>query len=97
MELTSKQRRYLRSLAHRLNPVVLMGKQGLTEKLIQDLDRNLSHHELIKMKISGEDRNDLKAVVESLTKATKAVEVQVIGHVAVLYRPAKEPEIKLPR
>jgi RNA-binding protein len=96
MKLSSRQTRYLRSLAHKLNPAVQLGKAGLTPALLKEIDRNLGDHELIKMRISADDRAELLAHVAAIVAGSKAELVQVIGHIAVFYRPAKEPKIQFP-
>lgn len=94
--LTPSQKRHLRSLAHGLHPVILTGAGGLSESLLRELDRALEHHELIKVRANAEDRESRDAMIESMCEAVNAELVQRIGHIAVLYRPAKEPRLKLP-
>ena len=94
--LTGKQKQYLKSLAHHLSPVVMLGGNGLTEGVLAEIDLSLSHHELIKVKISGLDR-ETKLIVNAIVRETGAAEVQTIGHVLVLYRPSEENKISLPR
>ncbi len=96
MNLSTKHSRYLRSLAHHLNPLVMMGKQGVTPAIYKEVDRGLADHELIKVRIAADDRTALREAAEGLREATSAALVQVIGRIAVLYRPAPEPTIKLP-
>ncbi len=91
--LNSKQIRKLRGLAHHLNPLVQLGKTGMTPALIKEVDRNLEDHELIKVRVTADDRFARQSLVEELIAVTRATEVQVIGNVAVLYRQAKEPTI----
>jgi RNA-binding protein len=87
MDLTERQRRYLRKLAHDLNPTVHVGAAGLTEPLALETDRALRDHELIKVKVRGADRDTRDSMIEELARRTGSVLVQRIGHVAVLYRP----------
>ena len=96
MTLTSKQKSYLRGLAHKLKPVVMIGNAGITENIIQEIDSSLSHHELIKVRISGMERNDRENTAVELCKKTDSELVTTIGHIAVLFRPSKKPQIKLP-
>ena len=92
--LTSKQRQYLRGLAHPLAPVVRVGKAGVTESVIAETKKSLHSHELIKVRIEADDR---KAAAESLAAATDAQIAGVVGKVAILYRAREEePEIELP-
>lgn len=96
--LSAAQKRHLRSLAHDLKPVILMGAKGLTDALVAELELALDHHELVKVKLSGEDRDDRNAVVDQLLSRTGAALVQRIGNLAVLFRRNREkPLIVLPR
>ncbi|CAD2076182.1 ribosome assembly RNA-binding protein YhbY [Phocicoccus pinnipedialis] len=97
MNLTGKQRRYLRSIAHNLKPVFQIGKDGVNDNLISQIDDYLEIHEILKVSIlqnSPEDKND---VAEKLALGTHAHVAQIIGKTIVLYRESKEnKEIKLP-
>lgn len=98
MPLTSFQKRYLRGLAHSLNPVVMLGQKGVTPNLIAELTLALDHHELVKVRLSGGDREERAAQLEALTGGSQAEVVQVIGHTATLWRRnEKEPRLPLPR
>src|SRR5262245_52163342 len=97
MNLTEKQRRALKGLAHPLKPVILMGNAGLTEAVVAETDRALGHHELIKVRLPGQDRDERDAALAQLAERTASAMVTRIGHVAVLYRPHPElPRIVLP-
>lgn len=96
MTLTPKQKSHLRGLAHKLKPVVMIGNAGVTENIIREIDNNLSHHELIKVRISGMEREDRTETATGLCQETDSELVNVIGHIAVLYRAGKKPQIKLP-
>lgn len=88
MPLTSHQRQFLKGQAHDLNPVVLLGSDGLTEGVIKEIDSSIEHHELIKIRVNaGEGR---KEQAEEAAKAVNAELVQVVGRVAVLFRQKKE-------
>lgn len=95
--LTTKQKQYLKSLAHHLSPVVMLGGNGLTEGVLAEIDHALDHHELIKVKIAGEDRDTKQLIIDAIVRETKAVEVQTIGHVLVLFRQSEEKKISLPK
>ena len=98
MALSPSQRRYLRSLAHDLNPVILLGAKGATAAVVKELDLALTHHELIKVKLSGGDKDERTTQVDTLLQGTGAENVQQIGHVAVLFRRNEdEPKLALPR
>ncbi|MCC7258576.1 MAG: ribosome assembly RNA-binding protein YhbY [Gammaproteobacteria bacterium] len=87
MNLSEHQRRFLRGLAHRLEPCVLVGSAGVTAAVVAEVDRALDHHELIKVRIRAPDRDSRDAAIESLVAEAQAMLVHRIGHVAVLYRP----------
>lgn len=95
--LSTKQKQYLKALAHHLNPVVMLGNNGLTEGVLAEIDNALEHHELIKVKIAGADREMKQLIIEAIVRESGASAVQTIGHILVLYRPAKDPQIQLPR
>jgi RNA-binding protein len=98
MSLTNSQRRYLRGLAHDLKPVIQLGGKGITDTLLAELDLALSHHELVKVKIPAEDRNDFAEMAAQLAESSKAETVQTIGRTAVFYRKNQdEPKLALPR
>lgn len=97
MALTATQRRYLKSLAHPLKPVVMVGSKGLTEAVIRELQVAFDSHELLKLRLAGVEREEKAALAAQLTEATGAELVQRIGHVLTLYRQHPEqPQIALP-
>jgi RNA-binding protein len=98
MPLTSSQKRHLRGLAHHLKPVVMLGQQGVSQGVLAELDAALEHHELVKVRLGSLGGPEPRErVIGELCAATGAERVQTIGHVAVLYRPAREaPRIRLP-
>jgi len=97
MAVNDKQKRYLKGLAHPLKPVVMVGNKGLTDNVLTEIDIALSCHELIKVKISGADKEDKAAMISHIANEKNADLVMSIGHVATFYRPAEEPTIQLPR
>ncbi len=97
INLNSGQRRYLRSLAHSLSPVVMIGGAGLTDAVVAEADRALKAHELIKVKVAGDDRALREAIFNEMAERLAAAPVQHIGKTLVFYRPAEKPEITLPR
>ncbi|CAM0998932.1 ribosome assembly RNA-binding protein YhbY [Rhodanobacter sp. Root179] len=98
MALSSSQIRYLRSLAHDLSAVVLLGNKGATEAVVKELNQALDIHELVKIKLSGGDKEERQAQIDVLTGGTGAEQIQQIGHVVVLFRRnVDEPKIALPR
>jgi len=98
MTLNSKQRRYLRSLAHALIPVVMVGANRITDAVVSKVDDELENHELIKVKFLDADRDVVQEGNVKLCGATQSTSVQIIGRVLVLYRRrSEEPTIRLPR
>ncbi len=95
--LTSTQRQFLKSLAHRLQPVVMIGNQGLTAAVLREIEQSLSAHELIKIKGAADDVDTRRAWLEEICTTSKAAPVQQIGKVMVIYRPALVPAITLPK
>lgn len=97
MELTEKQRKHLRGLAHPLNPVILVGGDGVTDGVVAETARALHDHELIKVKVRGAGRADRDTMFGQLATATQSALVTRIGHVAVLYLPRPgNPKIVIP-
>ncbi|MDQ8997430.1 ribosome assembly RNA-binding protein YhbY [Acinetobacter soli] len=86
--LSIQERKRLRQIGHALNPVVMIGGQGLTEGVIEETNRALNDHELIKIKIAGEDRDARTQVIDALIAETQAEVVQKIGKIALLYKKA---------
>ena len=97
MTLNQKQKKYLRRIAHPLNPIVMLGNAGLTDAVVAELDHALSDHELVKVSVRVGDRDERDAVLASLANRTSAELVQQIGNVGVFYRRHKDlPKILLP-
>lgn len=98
MQYTPAQRKYLRGLAHDLEPVVRIGKARVTPEVAAEADRALEAHELIKVRIDVEGREARAALAEDLAGRSRAALITSIGKIAVLYRPREEkPKIRLPR
>lgn len=97
-KLTNNQKKFLRSMGHTLKPVVMVGQHGLTESVLTELQSTMSKHELLKIKIRSQDRDEKQQMIEQIIKFSQAHLVQVIGNVVVIYRPFdEEPQIILPR
>lgn len=97
LKLSSKQASYLKGLAHSLDPVVRLGKAGLTEGALAEVDGALKSHELIKVRLEREatiEQTDLRAALEAMSAAF----VGQVGRVCIVYRRhPKTPKIELPR
>ena len=92
LTLTSKHRRELKALAHSLNPVVIIGKIGLSTSIMNELERGLSSHELIKVKTKIDDREIRKELFEEICQQLNAAPVQQIGKILVIYRPNSDSD-----
>jgi RNA-binding protein len=86
MKLSTKQIAHLRGLAHNLNPVVMIGNNGLTDNIIKEIELNLNAHELIKIQVAGDDREARVAMYTDICAKTNAVAVHHIGKQLVIYR-----------
>jgi RNA-binding protein len=89
--VTSRQRKQLRGLAHGLEPVVHVGKGGVTDSVVGQIDRALDSHELIKVRFV-EGKQEKAELVAAIVAATGAVEAGRIGHISILYRQHADPE-----
>jgi len=86
MNLSKKQLKFLRARCHDLKPVILMGQKGLTEEVLSEIDIALTHHELVKIKLSVDDRELRKQVSSEICEQTQSEEVQSIGKTLSVYR-----------
>ncbi len=96
--ITSKQRAFLRSMANKLQPVIQVGKEGVTDKFIKQLEIELESHELVKVNVlENSGLTSKEAGIEAAEK-TGSEFVQSIGRKFTLYREAsEEPSIQLPK
>lgn len=95
--ITPKQRAYLKKQAHELQPSIQVGKSGITETVIRQVDEMLEKRELVKGKCLDTSPDAVHEVMQTLLEETGADFVQTIGHTFVIYRPAKKPVLELPR
>lgn len=91
--IDDKTKRWLRTKAHALKPVVTVGNAGVSEGVLRELDLSLEHHELIKVRIQAQDRSDAQRIADALCDPTQATLVQLIGHIAIIYRAAQPPKL----
>ena len=97
MALTSKQRKYLRALAHSLDPYIIIGKNGLSSSSISSINKSLFDHELIKLRIKVGIIKDIAPLIEN---KTQSFVVGTIGKIIILYKKSdeiKDSNIKLPK
>ena len=98
LELTSKQRAYLKSLASTLHPIFQIGKSSLTPEITEAIGEAFHNSELIKVAVLKNCMDDPRQIAEALASRTHSTVVQVIGKKIVLYKPDKDkPKIVLPR
>lgn len=85
--LTPAERRALKARAHHLQPVVMIGDAGLTPKVLREIDISLKSHELIKIRVLGDDRDARAGMVAAICEPLDAAPVQHIGKILVIFRP----------
>lgn len=95
MASTTKDKKHFRAIGHKLKPVVTVAEKGLTDNVKQELERALDDHELIKVKIAVGDRQAKNAIRDEMLESSGAESIQQIGHVLLLYRPARNPDPRL--
>jgi RNA-binding protein len=96
-QLSEKQKKYLRGLAHGRDPIILIGSAGLSPGVAREFDEALGAHELVKVKARVGDRDERDAILDQLARQSGSALVQRIGNVGVFYRPHKDkPKIILP-
>ena len=98
--ITSKQRAYLRKLSHTMEPLFQIGKDGVTEQLINAVEEALEKREILKIKILETAVRDTKETCNELAQKLNAEPIQAIGNKFILYRRAREEKhrkIELPK
>ena len=90
--LTTRERAHLQARAHALEPVVQTGNSGATERLVAEVDRALTAHELIKVKVNADDRQERVAIGDELAQRTDAAAVHRVGKILILWRPRPDTE-----
>ena len=86
MSLPEQTRRALRARGHTLKPVVSIGSAGLSTAVLRELELSLAHHELMKVRIGGAEREQRRQMIEDICRQLDAELVQAVGHVALIYR-----------
>lgn len=99
--LSNAQKKFLRKLGHNLNPVIYIGKEGLTETVVSAINEALQSHELIKVKIVNTDKISKHQAAEQVPLQTGSLLVQLIGKTLIIYRRStekkKDERIRLPK
>ena len=89
MDLSEKQKKFLRGIGHQLKPIILIGSGGLTESVINEFKSAINRHELIKVRIRVGDRERRNTIIDELCKNSATTLVTRIGNVALMYQPKK--------
>lgn len=98
MKITNTQKKYLRVLANGLKPIITIGKNGLSENVLLELESSMKSHELLKIKLSYTDQKDKQQIIDEIIKYSNATLVQIIGGSLTIYKNfEKNPVILLPR
>ncbi len=96
--LTPKQRRHLSGLGHVLQPIVTVGKEGVTDAVVAALEQAMVDHELVKVRVGSSATEDRNSVAARLAERADADLVSVVGKTMLIYKPHPEkPTIKLPK
>lgn len=95
MSLTNADKKQYRAIAHNLNPIIIVGENGLSEALMEELNRALNDHELIKVKIAVGERDTRAELIQMMCEQAPAELVQTIGKIAVILRKSPKPNPKL--
>jgi RNA-binding protein len=90
LQLSPVERRALKARAHALEPTVLVGSGGLTPAVAGEIDRSLTAHELIKVRVMGDDRDAREDILKRICDDLGAAPIQHIGKILVVYRPKPE-------
>ena len=92
IELSPTERRALRARAHHLHPLVMVGDSGLTPAVLREIDNALKTHDLIKIRVLGDDREARTTILDAICESLNAGAVQAIGKILVIYRPLPEKQ-----
>lgn len=96
IELTQSMRRNLRASAHALHPVVMIGDKGLTDTVIAEIDHSLTAHELIKIRVAGDDRSAREEILNSICEQLECEPIQHLGKILIVYRPNAKDDASEP-
>ena len=95
MAIGPAEKKQLRAIGHGLKPVVTLGSNGPTESVLAEVERALEDHELLKIAVKAGDRSLMRTWTTELCTASNAELIQAIGHVILIYRPARKPDPRL--
>lgn len=97
LSISIPQRLELKARAHALNPIVIIGNAGLTPAVLEEIERSLKSHDLLKIRVMNDDREAREAMLQEICTQLKAGPVQHIGKILVVYRPLAIPIAKAPK
>ena len=92
--ISINHKKHYRTIGHKLKPVVTVAGRGLTDSVINEIDRALEDHELIKIKMAISDRQLRQSLTETLCSRLQAELIQGIGKIALIFRKAKKPDAR---
>jgi len=93
IELTSSERKNLRAAAHSLKPIVMIGERGLTRSVLQEIDNSLKAHQLLKIRVSGQDRHERSDTLDEICEKLSCAPVAHMGKILLVWRP-ELPELQ---
>ncbi len=96
-KLSNTQIRHLKGLAHDLKSVVMIGDKGLTKPVYEEIKIALGAHELIKISIRAETKEDRNQIIDNIVNRTQSAKVQTIGGKLVIFKPSKDEKIAIPK
>lgn len=97
LSLSISQRLELKGRAHALKPIVIIGNAGLTPAVLDEIERSLKSHDLLKIRVMNDDREVRETMLQEICETLKAGPVQHIGKMLVVYRPLEKPIAKAPK
>lgn len=87
--------KHFRTIGHKLKPIVTVADKGITENILTETKRALADHELIKITVRCLDRDAKRAIIDEIVTKTNAELIQTVGHIALIYKAAKQPDPRL--
>jgi RNA-binding protein len=96
-KLSNSQIKHLKGLAHALKPVVMIGDKGLTDAVMEEIKIALDAHELIKINVRSEERDERQKMIDKIISKTQSAKVQTIGSKLVIFKRSKEAKIEIPK
>lgn len=96
-KLNNSQIKHLKGLAHALKPVVMIGDKGLTDAVMEEIKIALDAHELIKINVRTEEREERQQMIDKIINKTQSAKVQTIGSKLVIFRRSKDAKVEIPK